>query len=119
MPAHVPCDAYVRNAVDTSSVKSACRRFDVRQLPAGFPFLVAGTTGAVIEPVLSFMAAKYLVRQLPGRPEHLSGSNHTREAMVRDLKDFFDFLDAERLPVEQLSVEAINSYGATMLGTNS
>lgn len=119
MPAHLPCDAYVRIAVDTSSVKSACRRFDVRQLPAGFPFLVAGRTGVVIEPVLSFMAAKYLVRQLPGRPEHLRWSRNTREATARDLKDFFDFLDVERLPVEQLSVEVINSYGATMLGTRS
>lgn len=119
MPAYVPCDAYVQKAVDTSPVKSACRRFDARQLPTGFPFLVAGTTGAVIEPVLSFMAAKYLVRQLPGRPEHLRWSSNTREAMIRDLKDFFDFLDAERLSVEQLSVTVINSYGATMLGTRS
>jgi integrase len=119
MPPYVPCDAYVRNAVDSPSVKSACRRFGARQLPAGFPFLVAGRTGAVIEPVLSFIAAKYLVRQLPGRPEHLRNSSNTREAMIRDLKDFFDFLDAEQLSVDQLSVMAVNSYGATMLGTRS
>jgi site-specific recombinase XerD len=119
MPAQVPYDAYVRFAVDTSTVKTACRRFAARQLPAGFPFLMAGGTGAVIEAVLSFMAAKYLVRQLPGRHEHLRWSSNTREAMVRDLKDFLDFLDSEGLLIEELSVPVINSYGATMLGARS
>lgn len=119
MPAHLPSDAYVRVAIDTPSVRSACRRFSATQLPAGFPFLVSGRTGSVIEPVLSFMAAKYVVRQLPGRPTRLRWSPHTREAMVRDLKDFYDFLDAERLDLEDLCVEAINSYGGTMFGSQS
>ena len=119
MAARTPLDAVFCCAVDTPAVRVACRHLGVRQLPIGLPFLVSAQTSRVIEPVLAHMADRYLVRELPGRPARLRWTANTREATVRDLKDFCDFLDANELGFQELSVEALNTYAGSMLSKTS
>lgn len=110
---------YVRHAVDSPAVRGACRKNRVTILPQGFPFLVSAASGRVIEPVASFIAARFLVRQIAGRPTRLRNSPNTREATIRDLKDFYDFLDHVKVPIDSLTTDLLATYAGTMLGQTS
>lgn len=119
MSVHAQFDPLVRFVVDTPMVRAACRRLGVTPLPAGLPLLVSATTAHVVEPVLAYMTYRFVVRQIGGCPTRLRWAANTREAAIRDLKDFCDFLDAEQLDIEDLSIEAFNTYVGTMLGEDS
>lgn len=108
-------DAYVRRAVVDASVKETCQALGVRPIPCGFPFLVSGTTGRVLEPAIAFLSAKYLVRQMPGNPPRMRHSPHSRTAAAADLNHFYDFLDAAHVVLEETDDEVIEGYAGSML----
>src|SRR5579859_4044973 len=112
-------DAYVRRAVVDASVRETCQSLGMRPMPSGFPFLVAGTTGRVIEPALAFLSAKYLVREISGQQTRMRDSPHSRAAAAADLNHFYDFLDAARVSLDDTTDEVVEGYAGSMLGQTS
>ncbi|SEM54609.1 Phage integrase family protein [Luteibacter sp. UNCMF331Sha3.1] len=98
----------------TDAMTGDLRARAVRQLPDGLPFLVSMKTQDVVEAALAFVDQRYVVRGLPSRPTRLRHSSNTREACVRDLKDFYDFMDAVRVKPGELTPAHIESYASSM-----
>jgi integrase len=114
-----PYDAYVQRAVVDAAVEETCRKLGAHPLPHSFPFLLSGSTGQVIEPVLSFLAAKFVVRQMPGTASRMRNSPHTRTATAADLNHFLDYLDASGLSLNDTTDDVIEGYAGSMLGRKS
>ncbi|WP_162253105.1 tyrosine-type recombinase/integrase [Rhodanobacter sp. Soil772] len=108
---------YVCIAQIDAETRSELLSRSVEPLPNGLHFLVSGTTGKVVQPVLEFLRDKYIRRLLPNHKNQLKKSINTRKATAYDLKDFYDFLDAEKLTLADVDDAALNTYVQSM--TNS
>jgi len=114
----VPVNAYVQRWLDSPELAGISIATAARKLPNRFQFLVSETTGLVFEPALSFLKRKFTV-QLPTPEVKQKKSPLSLQAVAYDLKDLFDFLDAKRKGFEDLDVELLNSYVASMTEVRS
>jgi len=104
--------------VSGPGVSEALKRLEIDPIPEGLPYLVSETTSEIVEPVLAYLGEKYVSFALPGYPARLKLSGHSREAFVRDLKDFYDFLDARRTPIAQITPKHIEAYANELRRTS-
>ncbi len=79
-------------------------------LPEGFPFLVDGDTGEVIEPVLMFLCSKHLARGRRRWPRN------TAQGQAEALKDFWRYLDAAQVAWRDVDEGDLTDYREAMLG---
>lgn len=113
-PAFTELNVYVRTTRLGAEDLKELRARNLKPIPNGLQILVSGTTGHVVEPVLLFMREKCIRRLLPGLPNELKKSPNTRKTIAYDLKDFFDFLDAESLTIDAIDDAVLNSYVSSM-----
>jgi site-specific recombinase XerD len=112
-------DAEICRATSSRAVRKLANELNLTVIPEGFPFLVSAERGRVIEPALSFLSAKYVVRELPGRPSRARHSGNSHVAIASDLRDFYGFLDAQSAHISNITVEHVNSYAGSMIGKRS
>lgn len=110
-PIHMSYNAYIQRASAKSDIPKRLAATGAA-LPQGAPFLVSRTTGQPITPILQFLRDTCIATRR-GRTKRVSV--HTYEAMVSDLKDFVDAMDAYDVMLMEAHAVDLDRYVDSMI----